>query len=301
MAAAMNCNDRNNVATARTSYVYDPALYGPLWLHGPCTANTAANPTRRCEKGSQSDHHRGKNHFMSCHHCDSTGKNVTARYRKPAGAPAAMSFRYIQSDLAILRVNLGAWGKGRLCDLCINQEILNYYNRYHVNYHWRQQPPAPNAWGTVNTCTCKPELEQRLCIQDRISTLGRIQTKSDRIAGRPPNTRREQNWLYDLDYDAARECAVRAQGAQLTLLRNRRTLAAVLDEACRCGRDVAAGPGPHPVLQCTACSGVVIFPNHAQVTSFTGLRLTRSQTRNNPALQRAQTREPDLRYGRRLR
>lgn len=283
MAAA--CHDRAHVGTEGTNYVYHP-VHLALPAHGPCTAPPAAAARTRCVKGRRSIHHPATNDFMSCSECNARCKDVTGRLRSDPVVPPV--YQYRPEPDVVSGQAYGAWYRGELCDLCINQEILNF----HVRHFIEKQPMNIDPQGRVNTCKCHAELASDLCVRDRISAIARIQAETDRIAGNRPN------WLSTLEYDAVRGCAVRtANAAALTL---RRTANNLNEEACRCGRDVsAAGPAP-PVHQCTACSGIVVDRWDPRVTGFTAVRITRSQTARTPALQRG-TRETDLKYGRRLR
>lgn len=154
-----------------------------------------------------------------------------------------------------------------------------------ANVTYLRVPQYPQYGLVVTTCKCHTELVQNPCVEDRLDTIVRIRNESDRIAA--PNA--ADPWLRRLDFDPATGRARRARGGLLVRVR-RRAANNKLRNACRCGRDVAvnpplplapAGAFPHAVVQCTACSGIVIGTAHPRVTNFLNgpfVHLLRSST-----------------------
>lgn len=303
MAAVAPCKDRGNVTRAMNRYQY----HG-----GPLTGQAACRGLALREDCTETNSIHHIHPYTMCNGCEARGTQVSERLRSP-GIP----FRLDRPGTLVLRQ---AWTRGRLCEPCMNHEIVNFHGDHYIKT--RRQAPVPNVQffrlamyrSIWTTCKCDGVMAQNYCVEDRLDVCVKIQEETDRIAEPQPAT----PWLYDLDFDPATGRARRAQGGALTIVRNRRTGNNKLDNACRCGRDVdAALPPPHApagnwlhaVLQCTVCSGIVIDTNHPRVTNFLNgpfIHFTRRRARPQPPPPGGApapnlsigTARGDLRYGR---
>ena len=251
--AAAPCEDSNHVVTEWANYAYEIIVLAP----GACGGNR-----RRCAKTNSINHRDAAgnpiNPFDVCLACQLVGSRITNRNRKPITAPPAAPF-HIRARGRLLRGGPNsAWNRGRLCDSCIDYEIVEYYKRRFIG---RRKTPARAA----NTCKCEKELRKHYCVKDRIAAYTKIQESSDRNAG-------QGGWLEHIDYQAATNRAryFNPNGALLA----RRAAAGCASNACRCGKDMRLlGAGhaynvPVPVAACTACSGVIVDVTHDRVINF---------------------------------
>jgi len=156
----------------------------------------------------------------------------------------------------------GVATRGRLCDHCRDAEIEKFYARRYVN--GRQKTGVD----VYSTCKCWDDLQKHICYRHKKDLQLRMEYNSDRLAG-------QGGWLEHIEYDPVRQRAVYVQ-ANAPLVA-RKLAAGMSSNACRCGRDVPAGPPiinnshlntQRPITQCTSCSGVVVFWNDPLVLNW---------------------------------
>lgn len=276
MAAVGPCNERPIVAAASARYQFGAPLPGHA-------AYSGLGFRTQCGKTNSAHHGIG---WMICTTCEMLGDSVAQSDRAPNGPPPPPA----QWDRPGDTVMRQAWSRGRLCELCTNQEIVNFHYNHYVKYGAVPPVVVVNSLaipGLVTTCKCDAEVRHTLCIEDKIDAYLRIQHGTDRIAG-PVTT---NPWLLSLDFNQATGRARRAQGGQLGIARMRRLMGGKRANACRCGRDVEralppplAPPGAyaHAVVQCTACNEIIVHTLHLRVINFLNpphLHFTRSRVR----------------------